>query len=147
MAVKKKKGLGRGLDALISPTTSLTTHSETTAPKKSELQSTSSKTEADLKSTQKDATHSSNIVEKIVEVPVEKVVEKIVGTGTEGAYVNTAAAVNFTSVKVGDKSGTSIEAGDKFELSMKEFTIGTGKDAKDYVMVVVTCKAQVKSAS
>lgn len=33
MAVKKKKGLGRGLDALISPTTSLTTHSETTAPK------------------------------------------------------------------------------------------------------------------
>ena len=54
MAVKKKKGLGRGLDALISPTTSLTTHSETTAPKKSELQSTSSKTEADLKSTQKD---------------------------------------------------------------------------------------------
>ena len=70
----------------------------------------------------------------------KKVVEKIVGTGT-------AAAVNFTSVKVGDKSGTSIEAGDKFELSMKEFTIGTGKDAVDYVMVVVTCKAQVKSAS
>ena len=30
---------------------------------------------------------------------------------------------------------------------MKEFTIGTGKDAVDYVMVVVTCKAQVKSAS
>ena len=73
--------------------------------------------------------------------------KKVVGTGTEGAYVNTAAAVNFTSVKVGDKSGTSIEAGDKFELSMKEFTIGTGKDAVDYVMVVVTCKAQVKSAS
>ena len=24
---------------------------------------------------------------------------------------------------------------------MKEFTIGTGKDAVDYVMVVVTCKA------
>lgn len=83
MAVKKKKGLGRGLDALISPTTSLTTHSETTAPKKSELQSTSSKTEADLKSTQKDATHSSNIVEKIVEVPVEKVVEKIVEVPVE----------------------------------------------------------------
>ena len=83
MAVKKKKGLGRGLDALISPTTSLTTHSETTAPKKSELQPTSSKTEADLKSTQKDATHSSNIVEKIVEVPVEKVVEKIVEVPVE----------------------------------------------------------------
>ena len=83
MAVKKKKGLGRGLDALISPTTSLATHSEATAPKKSELQSTSSKTEADLKSTQKDATHSSNIVEKIVEVPVEKVVEKIVEVPVE----------------------------------------------------------------
>ena len=83
MAVKKKKGLGRGLDGLISPTTSLTTHSETTAPKKFELQSTSSKTEADLKSTQKDATHSSNIVEKIVEVPVEKVVEKIVEVPVE----------------------------------------------------------------
>ena len=77
----------------------------------------------------------------------KKVVEKIVGTGTEGAYVNTAAAVNFTSVKVGDKSGTSIEAGDKFELSMKEFTIGTGKDAVDYVMVVVTCKAVEVSKS
>jgi len=30
---------------------------------------------------------------------------------------------------------------------MKEFTIGSGKDAKDYVMVVVTCKAQVKAAA
>ncbi len=30
----------------------------------------------------------------------KKVVEKIVGTGTEGAYVNTAAAVNFTSVMI-----------------------------------------------
>lgn len=68
---------------LSPPTTSLTTHSETTAPKKSELHSTSSKTEADIKSTQKDATHSSNIVEKIVEVPVEKVVEKIVEVPVE----------------------------------------------------------------
>lgn len=80
---KEEKRARTRLDALISPTTSLTTHSETTAPKKSELQSTSSKTEADLKSTQKDATHSSNIVEKIVEVPVEKVVEKIVEVPVE----------------------------------------------------------------
>lgn len=55
--------------------------------------------------------------------------------------INTGSAVNAASVKVGDKSGTSIKAGDKYELSMKEFTIGTGKDAVDYVMVVVTCKA------
>ena len=43
------------------------------------------------------------------------------------------------------KNGAAIEAGNEFKLSMKEFTIGSGKDAKDYVMVVVTCKAQVKS--
>ena len=45
-------------------------------------------------------------------------------------------------VKVGDKSGNEIEAGNKFELSMKPFTVG----GTDYVMVVVTCKAQVKAA-
>ncbi len=61
--------------------------------------------------------------------------------------LNASAAVNYSDVKVDGKSGTSIEAGDKFELSMKEFTIGTGKDAVDYVMVVVTCKAQVKAAA
>ena len=58
------------------------------------------------------------------------------------------------SVKIGDTKAVnylkvvkSYNLGDEFVLSMKEFTIGTGKDAVDYVMVVVTCKAQVKSAS
>ena len=46
-------------------------------------------------------------------------------------------------VKVGDKTNTDIEAGNKFELSMKEFSVGD----TDYVMVVVTCKAVVKAAA
>ena len=61
--------------------------------------------------------------------------------GTDGK-INTTKAINSTDVKVGDKSGNQIEAGNKFELSMKAFKVG---DA-DYVMVVVTCKAQVKAA-
>ena len=61
--------------------------------------------------------------------------------------ITTNAAVNFSEVKVDGKNGAAIEAGNEFKLSMKEFTIGTGKDAKDYVMVVVTCKAQVKAVA
>ena len=62
--------------------------------------------------------------------------------GTDGK-INTTKAINSTDVKVGDKSGNQIEAGNKFELSMKAFKVGD----TDYVMVVVTCKAQVKAAS
>ena len=61
--------------------------------------------------------------------------------GTDGK-IDTTKAINSSDVKVGDKSGNEIEAGNKFELSMKPFKVG---DA-DYVMVVVTCKAQVKAA-
>ena len=61
--------------------------------------------------------------------------------GTDGK-IATSKAINSTDVKVGDKSGNQIEAGNKFELSMKSFKVG---DA-DYVMFVVTCKAQVKAA-
>ena len=61
--------------------------------------------------------------------------------GTDGK-IATSKAINSTDVKVGDKSGNKIEAGNKFELSMKPFTVG----GTDYVMVVVTCKAQVKAA-
>ena len=61
--------------------------------------------------------------------------------GTNG--IDTGKAINSTDVKVGDKSGNEIEAGNKFELSMKDFKVGD----TDYVMVVVTCKAQVKAAS
>ena len=61
--------------------------------------------------------------------------------GTDGK-INTTKAINSTDVKVGDKSGNEIEAGNKFELSMKPFKVGD----TDYVMVVVTCKAVVKAA-
>ena len=61
--------------------------------------------------------------------------------GTDGK-IGTDKAINSNDVKVGDKSGNEIEAGNKFELSMKPFTVGD----TDYVMVVVTCKAQVKAA-
>lgn len=71
----------------------------------------------------------------------QKIAKKLMTTTNGVAKIDTVSAVNFASVRVGDKSGLSIKAGDKFELSMKEFTIGSGKDAKDYVMVVVTCKA------
>ena len=56
--------------------------------------------------------------------------------------IATSKAINSNNVKVGDKSGNEIEAGNKFELSMKSFTVGN----TDYVMVVVTCKAVVKAA-
>lgn len=61
--------------------------------------------------------------------------------GTDGK-IATSKAINSTDVKVGDKSGNAIEAGNKFELSMKPFKVGD----TDYVMVVVTCKAVVKAA-
>ena len=56
--------------------------------------------------------------------------------------IDTTKAINSSDVKVGDKNGAAIEAGNKFELSMKDFKVGD----TDYVMVVVTCKAQVKAA-
>ncbi len=65
MAPKRKMGLGKGLDALIAPSTQPA--KEKTAPS-----AKPAKTEA------KD-----NLVEKIVDVPVEKVVEKIVEVPVE----------------------------------------------------------------
>ena len=61
--------------------------------------------------------------------------------GTDGK-IGTSKAINSNDVKVGDKSGNQIEAGNKFELSMKDFKVGD----TNYVMVVVTCKAVVKNA-
>ena len=61
--------------------------------------------------------------------------------GTDGK-IATDKAINSTDVKVNGKSDNEIEAGNKFELSMKAFKVGD----TDYVMVVVTCKAQVKAA-
>lgn len=58
--------------------------------------------------------------------------------GTDGK-IATSKAINKDDVKVGDKSGAAIKAGNNFELSMKAFKVGD----TDYVMVVVTCKAVV----
>ena len=72
MAVKKKKGLGRGLDALIAP--SPTIPSESTQEENTSISS-------DIQASETDTV--SNPSEKIVEVPVEKVVEKIVEVPVE----------------------------------------------------------------
>ena len=71
-------------------------------------------------------------------VKAQKIAKALIGT--DG--IDTSKAINSNDVKVGDKSGNEIEAGNKFELSMKPFTVGD----TDYVMFVVTCKAQVKAA-
>ena len=61
--------------------------------------------------------------------------------GTDGK-INTTKAINSTHVKVGTMSGNELKAGNKFELSMKDFKVGD----TDYVMVVVTCKAVAADA-
>ena len=71
-------------------------------------------------------------------VKAQNIAKALIGTNGK---IDTTKAINSSDVKVGDKNGAAIEAGNKFELSMKPFTVG---DA-DYVMVVVTCKAQVKA--
>ena len=72
-------------------------------------------------------------------VKAQKIAKALIGTNG----IDTSKAINSNEVKVGDKSGNQIENGNKFELSMKPFTVGD----TDYVMVVVTCKAQVKAAA
>ena len=72
-------------------------------------------------------------------VKAQKIAKELIGTNGK---IDTSKAINSNDVKVGDKSGDEIEAGNKFELSMKPFTVG----GTDYVMVVVTCKAVVKAA-
>ena len=72
-------------------------------------------------------------------VKAQNIAKALIGTNGK---IDTTKAINSGDVKVGEKKGTDIEAGNKFELSMKPFTVGD----TDYVMVVVTCKAQVKAA-
>ena len=56
-----------------------------------------------------------------------------------------------TGVTVNGKTDDEIEPTDNFKLSMKEYTVKETKDGKDtnvdYIMLVVTCKAQVKAAA
>ena len=73
-------------------------------------------------------------------VKAQNIAKALIGTNGK---IDTTKAINSSDVKVGDKNSAAIEAGNKFELSMKDFKVGD----TDYVMVVVTCKAQVKAAS
>ena len=75
-------------------------------------------------------------------VKAQSIAKAMMTTDNQGAKIDTTKAINKDNVKVGDKSGDAIKAGNKFELSMKDFKVGD----TDYVMVVVTCKAQVKAA-
>ena len=56
-----------------------------------------------------------------------------------------------TGVTVNGKTDDEIEPTDNFKLSMKEFTVKEDVNSKttdvDYIMIVVTCKAQVKAAA
>ena len=69
-------------------------------------------------------------------VKAQKIAKALIGANGK---IDTSKAINKDDVKVGEKKGTEIEAGNKFELSMKPFKVGD----TDYVMVVVTCKAVV----
>ena len=69
-------------------------------------------------------------------VKAQNVAKALIGTNGK---IDTSKAINKDDVKVGDKSGAAIKAGNNFELSMKAFKVGD----TDYVMVVVTCKAVV----
>ena len=57
--------------------------------------------------------------------------------------INTSKALNSAKVvdkKDGEKT-LKVSAGNKFELGLKTFTKGTGKDKTEYTVVIVTCKA------
>ena len=72
-------------------------------------------------------------------VKAQNVAKALMTTDNQGAKIDTTKAINSADVKVGDKSGAAIKAGNNFELSMKDFKVSD----TDYVMVVVTCKAVV----
>ena len=79
-----------------------------------------------------------------------KIFNAMTKNGTDEKELDTSKAANSNKVTVGGKTGTEIEPTDNFKLSMKEFTVKetvSGKDTNvDYIMIVVTCKAQVKAA-
>ena len=57
--------------------------------------------------------------------------------------INTAGALNNEKVtnKTEGNNTLKVSAGNKFELGLKTFTKGTGKDKTEYTVVIVTCKA------
>ena len=76
----------------------------------------------------------------------QKIAKELITIENQSAKINTAGAVNSADVKVNGKSD-NIKAGNKFELSVKEFSVGSGSAKKDYVMFVVTCKAVANAAA
>ena len=61
----------------------------------------------------------------------------------EQKKINTAGALNNEKVtnKTEDNNTLKVSAGNKFELGLKTFTKGSGKDKTEYTVVIVTCKA------
>ena len=57
--------------------------------------------------------------------------------------INTAGALNNEEVtnKTEGNNTLKVSAGNKFELGLKTFTKGSGKDKTEYTVVIVTCKA------
>ena len=57
--------------------------------------------------------------------------------------INTAGALNNEKVtnKTEGNNTLKVSAGNKFELGLKTFTKGSGKDKTEYTVVIVTCKA------
>ena len=72
-------------------------------------------------------------------VKAQNIAKALIGTNGK---IDTTKAINSTDVKVGTMSGNELKAGNKFELSMKDFKVGD----TDYVMFVVTCKAVAADA-
>ena len=57
--------------------------------------------------------------------------------------INTTGALNNEEVtnKTEGNNTLKVSAGNKFELGLKTFTKGSGKDKTEYTVVIVTCKA------
>ena len=57
--------------------------------------------------------------------------------------INTVGALNNEKVtnKTEGNNTLKVSAGNKFELGLKTFTKGSGKDKTEYTVVIVTCKA------
>ena len=57
--------------------------------------------------------------------------------------INTTGALNNEKVtnKTEGNNTLKVSAGNKFELGLKTFTKGSGKDKTEYTVVIVTCKA------
>ena len=71
-----------------------------------------------------------------------KIFNKVKDT-TNAKNASTVANINVTTKKDGKDETKAYKpmAGDKYEIGTETFSIGTGKDKTDYVMVVVTCEA------